>query len=115
MDLIKLINVKKTYKTGVTAIQDLNLKIEKGDFVFNPLDITVSVSFDGEKFTEAAHVEYPAEDRSSPNGVKDFTVSFPETSAKYLKVTAKTIDSLPEWHGAHGSKGFLFVDEVVVR
>lgn len=34
MDLIKLINVKKTYKTGVTAIQDLNLKIQKGDFVF---------------------------------------------------------------------------------
>ena len=34
MDLIKLVNVKKTYKTGVTAIQDLNLRIEKGDFVF---------------------------------------------------------------------------------
>ena len=34
MDLIKLINVKKTYKTGVTAIQGLNLKIQKGDFVF---------------------------------------------------------------------------------
>ena len=27
-------NVKKTYKTGVTAIQDLNLRIAKGDFVF---------------------------------------------------------------------------------
>ena len=27
-------NVKKTYKTGVTAIQDLNLTISKGDFVF---------------------------------------------------------------------------------
>ena len=27
-------NVKKTYKTGVTAIQDLNLTIAKGDFVF---------------------------------------------------------------------------------
>lgn len=34
MDLIKLINVKKKYKTGVTAIQDLNLTIEKGQFVF---------------------------------------------------------------------------------
>ena len=34
MDLIKLINVRKTYKTGVTAIQDLNLSIEKGQFVF---------------------------------------------------------------------------------
>ena len=34
MDLIKLVNVKKTYKTGVTAIQDLNLSIDKGEFVF---------------------------------------------------------------------------------
>lgn len=34
MDLIKLVNAKKTYKTGVTAIQDLNLSIKKGQFVF---------------------------------------------------------------------------------
>lgn len=34
MQLITLSNVKKTYKTGVTAIQDLNLTIEKGQFVF---------------------------------------------------------------------------------
>ena len=34
MELIKMINVKKTYKTGVTAIQDLNLTIAKGEFVF---------------------------------------------------------------------------------
>jgi len=34
MDLIRLINVKKTYKTGVTALQDLNLSIKKGQFVF---------------------------------------------------------------------------------
>ena len=34
MELIRLTNVKKTYKTGVTAIQDLNLSIDKGEFVF---------------------------------------------------------------------------------
>lgn len=34
MDLIKIKDVKKTYKTGVTAIQDLTLNIEKGEFVF---------------------------------------------------------------------------------
>ncbi len=34
MQLINLANVRKTYKTGVTAIQDLNLSIEKGQFVF---------------------------------------------------------------------------------
>lgn len=34
MDLIRLKNVRKQYKTGVTAIHDMSLSIEKGDFVF---------------------------------------------------------------------------------
>ena len=34
MDIIKIKDVKKTYKTGTTAIYDLDLNIEKGDFVF---------------------------------------------------------------------------------
>ncbi len=34
MALIKLTKVKKVYKSGVTAIQDLNLIINKGEFVF---------------------------------------------------------------------------------
>ena len=34
MSLIKFCNVKKVYKSGVTAIYDLNLTIDKGEFVF---------------------------------------------------------------------------------
>jgi len=34
MELIKLKNVYKTYKNGVTALVDVNLAISKGDFVF---------------------------------------------------------------------------------
>lgn len=34
MDLIAIKNVKKVYNTGVTALADMNLNIEKGDFVF---------------------------------------------------------------------------------
>ena len=34
MDLIRIKNVEKIYKNGVTAIYDLNLAIEKGAFVF---------------------------------------------------------------------------------
>ena len=34
MDLIRINNVKKQYKNGVTAINNLNLSIKKGDFVF---------------------------------------------------------------------------------
>ena len=34
MDLIQIRGIKKTYKSGVTALYDLDLDIEKGDFVF---------------------------------------------------------------------------------
>ena len=34
MDLIRLRNVNKTYKNGVTAIYDMDLTIKKGEFVF---------------------------------------------------------------------------------
>ena len=34
MDLIQIRDIKKTYKNGVTALYDLDLDIEKGDFVF---------------------------------------------------------------------------------
>ena len=34
MDLIRMKNVKKTYKNGTTALYDMTLSIEKGEFVF---------------------------------------------------------------------------------
>lgn len=34
VNLIQIRNVKKVYKTGVTAIQDISLDIQKGEFVF---------------------------------------------------------------------------------
>ncbi len=34
MDFINIINVMKQYKNGVTGVYDINLKIEKGEFVF---------------------------------------------------------------------------------
>ena len=34
MEFIRLVDITKQYKNGVTAIYDLNLNIKKGDFVF---------------------------------------------------------------------------------
>lgn len=42
-------------------------------------------------------------------------MQFPETSARYLKVVAQNAAAIPAWHPGAGSKGFLFVDEVVVE
>ena len=85
------------------------------DWIFGPMDMTIYTSEDGESFTQVAHADYTVTGLIDDGNVCEaYTLNFPETSAKFLKVTASCIKSLPDWHPGKGSPGFLFVDEVVV-
>ena len=85
------------------------------DYIFGPTEMTVYVSEDGKEYTEVAHVDYAVEGLIDDfNGCAEYTLTFPETTAPYLKVTAGCLEALPDWHSGKGSPGFLFVDEVVV-
>lgn len=86
------------------------------DWIFGPMDMTVYTSEDGENFTQVAHADYPVTGLIDDGNVCEaYTLNFPETSAKFLKVTASCIETLPDWHPGKGSPGFLFVDEVIVK
>ena len=89
--------------------------VEKGEWVFPPSTVGVYLSDDGREFTEAALMSVPQETAGSPDGVKPFKVLFPETSARYLRVVARTVDPIPAWHGAAGQKAHMFVDEIIVE
>ena len=88
--------------------------VEKGEWVFPPSSVGVYLSDDGREFTEAALMSVPQETAGSPDGVKPFKVLFPETSARYLRVVARTVDPIPAWHGAAGQKAHMVVDEIIV-
>ena len=89
--------------------------VVKYDWIFNPQSITVSTSEDGKDFTAVAEVKYEAEGQDVPNGMKEYSLDFPETSAKYLKVNVGRFTSIPEWHPGAGGLAFVFVDEVIVK
>ena len=89
--------------------------VEKGEWVFPPSSVGVYLSDDGSEFTEAALMSVPQETAGSPDCVKPFKVLFPETSARYLRVVARTVDPIPAWHGAAGQKAHMFVDEIIVE
>ena len=93
----------------------LSTTVVKYDDIFNPADITVYTSEDNKNFTEVAKAEYETEGQNDPNGPKEYTLEFPETSARYIKVVANPVPAKPEWHERPGSKGFLFIDEVIVK
>ena len=93
----------------------LGTVVVKYDWIFNPQSLTISISDDGKTFTEVAKESYLPEGENDPNALKEYTLSFPETSARYLKVHAETVNPIPDWHPGAGGAGFIFVDEVTVK
>lgn len=94
----------------------LSTFVFKYDFIFNPMNLVVYISENGKEFKEVAREDYEiAGQMDEANGCQDYTIEFPEVSARYLKVTAQTLEALPEWHPGKGYPGFLFVDEVIVE
>ena len=88
---------------------------DKPSYIFFPEKLAVAVSADGENYTEVAAEEYAVADKDAPDMLKELAFSFPETSARYIKVTAVPVQSIPEWHYAAGRKTYVFVDEIMVR
>lgn len=94
----------------------LSTIVFKYDWIMNPTSFTILTSEDGENFTEVAHMDIECVGQmDDANGCQDYTLTFGQTSAKYLKVIAGCCTSLPEWHPGAGHPAFLFVDEVIVK
>ena len=88
---------------------------DKPSYVFFPEKIVVEVSEDGENFHEVAVADNGVENETDPDMLKDFTLTFPETTARYIKVTIEPVKNIPDWHYAAGRRTYVFVDELIVR
>lgn len=106
--------VEMTGKENYNSVT-LGTIVVKYDWIFNPLDLVVCTSDNGKDYTEVARAEYPVEGPNDSNGIKEYTVTFPETSAKYLKITSECVETIPEWHDGRGNRAFLFIDEIIVK
>lgn len=93
----------------------LGTLVDKGNDIFPPVNVIVSTSGNGTDFTEAGRIDIPVPSSKDADGIVDYTVSFPETSARYIRIEAETLKAKPSWHSRGGAPGFLFVDEIIVK
>lgn len=84
------------------------------DNIFFPESLTVSVSTDGENFVEVASQKYDAQS-PAPNFLGELTLTFPETSARYIKLTLVPLARIPQWRAPEGNSAYAFIDEIIVR
>ena len=88
----------------------------KASRIFLPVKLAIAVSEDGVNYTEVAAQEYEIESKDAPDDhITEYSFSFPETSARYIKVTGTPVDVLPEWHYNAGARVYIYFDEIIVR
>ena len=88
----------------------------KSSRIFLPVKLVIAVSEDGVNYTEVASQEYEIEPKDAPDDhITEYSFSFPETSARYIKVTGTPVEVLPEWHYNAGARVYIFFDEIIVR
>ena len=110
-DFEVLIDLQQT--TEISRVS-LSTCVEKGDWIFDARGFVISVSDDGEQFTEVYNESLPSMTEENPNSIYNHTITFTPVGTRYVKVKALVEHSIPEWHGAKGYAGFLFVDEVAI-
>lgn len=111
-DLEAVIDLKQ--QEEISNVQ-FNTSVDKGDWVFDVLGITVSVSDDGENFTEVFDQTYPDLTAEDENRIYSHKVEFEPVKARYVKVKALSDRDMPAWHPAVGNPAFIFVDELEIN
>lgn len=111
-DLEAVIDLKQN--TNVSSVS-LNTCVDKGSWIFDARNIEVSVSADGKSFTKVASKSLPALEEQTPDNIYTYELTFPQTTTRYVKLTATSEHNIPEWHGGKGKPAFLFVDEISIK
>lgn len=84
-------------------------------WVFLPEKVTLEISQDGRNFIEVATLSGDNSDRNYLQKSIPFVMEFEPVKARYLRISAISMLTCPEWHRGFGSPSWIFVDEMILE
>ncbi len=84
-------------------------------WIWLPTRVDVAVSSDGTTFQTVSSMPNTVPDTVSGSFTRLFTADVGRQKARYVRVTALSRLTCPDWHLGAGQKCWIFADEVVVR
>ena len=84
-------------------------------WIFLPTSVEYAVSEDGRTFEIVAALTNDVSPRLADVLVKEFAAPLDGRTARFVRVRAKAVGLVPEWHHGAGGKAWLFVDELVIE
>ena len=91
-----------------------NTNVDTNSHVFDVRKADVSVSDDGENWTETVSEQYPVL-QDDVRQINTHELSFNPVKTRYVKLSLQPEKSMPEWHQAKGKAAFIFIDEISVN
>ncbi len=102
------LRLRAIHRAGAGFLQDVR------SWIWMPSEVTVSVSAEGEAFCEVARLGSRVADDDTRVTLDDFIAEFEPVEARYVRISARSYGTIPEWHPGRGDGAFIFVDEILI-
>ena len=84
-------------------------------WIFLPGEVTFSIAGADRDFEVVASFTIPVPGSQQPAATRSFSTDLDGKTARYVRVVAKNIGSLPTWHSGAGGRAWLFADEIQIN
>lgn len=95
----------------------VNFLQDQRSWIFFPTEVECYVSTSPQTFYKSLPTNYFSSERDDESSIKSAAFSMSGYSARYIKIIAKNLGDLPDWHlGApYDGKAWIFVDEIEIK
>ncbi|MEM5566655.1 GH92 family glycosyl hydrolase [Psychroserpens sp. AS72] len=96
---------------------EINFLQDQGAWIFYPTEVECLVSKDGKTFSSIETIAIDAAKRNEDVRIKNLSFSLSSKNYRYVKIIAKKMGELPEWHLGypHDGRSWIFTDEIVIK
>ncbi len=92
-----------------------NLMKRTEQYVFLPVKMEIYGGMNKSNMSLLGRITPTLPTKNEPGTMVQQVFSFAPTSLKCIKIVANPIQSLPQWHGGKGKKGWVFLSELVLN
>jgi hexosaminidase len=96
-------------RIAVRCLQNIN------SWIFLPSSVEFAVSSDGKTFETVDATGNDVPPQLAEIVVKGFEAAFEARRVRFVRVRARSVGIVPDWHFGKGGKAWLFADEIVVE
>lgn len=104
------------FKTTVTAKAVLlNMLLNTRAQIFPPVSLEVWGGMDATQLKSLGKISPPMPQKDTSAMFMRNEIAFPSTPLQYLKIVARPVKKLPDWHKEKGKQGWVYISEIVVN